>query len=168
MCSVWQKSWHLICYVTKITARRQWKKDKNHMNHLLTQDVETAEGIFFVKRGESSKARTHLHMGASRSFRGADSLCFVSIFTTRQQGRVPWPCKETQMCFSLAMLTKIELLWRCCAIIASDCSVDKIKPVLGDEGHFSFQNMFFHTGVIKRSRSTSTEQKTTRSLVLFF
>lgn len=129
MSSYWQKSLHLICYVTTITAKGWRKKDKNHMNHLGAQDMEKDERIYFVKQKQSWKAKAHLHMGASRSFRGADSLCSLSIFTTRQQEWVPWPWKETQMCFSLAMLIKIQLLWRCYAIIASDCSADTIAPV---------------------------------------
>lgn len=65
---------------------------------------------FLFKPKRVQKQKAYLHIGASRSFRGADSLCSISIFTTRQQGQVPWPWKETQMCFSLATLIEIELL----------------------------------------------------------
>lgn len=86
-----------------------------------------------IGRGESwvmeFKAKAHLHMAAFRSFRGGDHLCSPSIFMIRQRVQVPWPWKETQVCFSLAMLLKITLLWRCCAITASDCSADKIESV---------------------------------------
>lgn len=87
------------------------------------------QGDVLCKAKREFKAKAHLHIGALRSFRGADSLCSVSIFTAGQRGRVPWPWKETQVRFSLAVLIKIELLWRCCAITTSDWGADKIASV---------------------------------------
>lgn len=92
-----------------------------------------------------------------------------------------WPCKETQMCFSLVMLTKIELLWRCYAITASDWGADN-STSLRDKEYYSSWNMEFDKGLIENCQhfgycqsacqhllsSTTREDKVLSQVDLFY
>ncbi len=133
-----------LCHHNYSQGAMEKRTKKKNKSHEPSRSLRHGEGWgdFLCKAQRVQKQKAHLHMVASRSFRGADSRCSVSIFTARRRGRVPWPWKETQMRSSLALLIKIELLRRCCAITASDCSADKI-----DKDYFSF--LLCHTGVIK-------------------
>lgn len=104
----WHKSCYVICYVTTIAApgsnvkkikikKKNIRPTTNHMNHLVAWNKQKKA------KGKGWKAQAYLSMAASRSFRGADSLCSLSIFTTCQQAQVPWSCNDKQTSFSLAV-----------------------------------------------------------------